>query len=115
MIYFLAMLQAVPAVAVTAPTEQDDIVVLGRRLQQVEVHMNLSRRGELLRCQVSKSVGDPALDRFWCDAGQACAQEIGRRRSAMQACMEGRKEEFLKMLAASRAAHSEEAHPNAQN
>ena len=117
MIYLMAMLQAVPAVAITAPVPQDDIVVLGRRLQQVRVHMNLNRRGELLRCEVSKSVGDPALDRFWCDAGQACAQEIGRggKRRAMQACMEGRREEFLKMLAATRAAHSKEAHSNAQN
>ena len=116
MILLIAMLQAAAAVAAAAPAPSpEDIVILGRRLQQVQVHMDISRKGELRRCEVTKSVGDPALDRFWCDAGRACAQEVGRKRSALQTCMEARKDEFLDALAASRAAHSQEAHPNAQN
>ncbi len=103
MILALALLATIQQVPTVAPDTADDIVVLGQRLQDVGVRMKIDRKGRLRACAVTKSVGDADLDRFWCDAGVACAATKPRDAAALTACVEGRRGEFLERLAQVRA------------
>jgi hypothetical protein len=103
MILALAFLVAVQQVPTLMPNASDDIVVLGKRLQEVGVRMKIDRKGRLRSCAVTKSVGDADLDRFWCDAGVACAATRPKDAAALTACVEGRRGEFLERLTQVRA------------
>jgi hypothetical protein len=103
MILALALLAGLQQAPTATPDTSDDIVVLGKRLQEVGVRMKVDRKGRLRACSVTKSVGDADLDRFWCDAGVACAATKPKDAAALTACVEGRRGEFLERLARMRA------------
>ena len=102
MLLALALQAAASGTQVAEPVE--DIVVLGERLKRVGVSMKIDRKGRLRACQVTRSVGDPELDRFWCEAGVACAATKPKDAAALTACVEGRKEEYLERVFALRSA-----------
>jgi hypothetical protein len=106
-ILLAVVLQIVTAQSAAPPVQEtvEDIVVLGERLKQVQVRMKVDGKGRLRACQVTRSVGDAALDRFWCDAGVSCAATKPKDAAALTACVEGRKDEFLERLAAARSAN----------
>ncbi|MES2059195.1 MAG: hypothetical protein V4564_24860 [Pseudomonadota bacterium] len=103
MIVVLTLAAALQQIPAAAPDTSDDIVVLGKRLQEVGVRMKIDRKGRLRTCSVTKSVDDADLDRFWCDAGVACAATRPKDAAALTACVEGRRGEFLERLAQVRA------------
>ncbi|WCM25148.1 hypothetical protein NDN01_13805 [Sphingomonas sp. QA11] len=101
MMLALALQLAGPAAPPEEPIE--DIVVLGQRLKRVGVSMKIDRKGRLRVCRVTHSVGDAELDRFWCDAGVACAATRPKDAAALTACIEARKDEYLERVIAMRS------------
>ena len=96
----LAFVQAGPAVPpppVSNP-RATEMSIAASRLRQVEFGVTLDRKGRVKDCRITKSVGDPAFDGFWCDATHACSDEGQISADAMKACLKTREEEFLAAL-----------------
>jgi hypothetical protein len=77
------------------PTEED-IVVTGRRMNQVRIAAGINRVTGKTRCRVTVSSGDPAIDREMCEIAKACGQVQPRKRDVIEACIGSRKERFLR-------------------
>ena len=85
----LALLQAAPA--------QDDIVVIGRRLQAITVSMGRDASGKFT-CDLSRSTGNASLDNRLCKASAACARKAGADAEAVKACVTASKPMLLAQL-----------------
>jgi hypothetical protein len=99
MIYLAALALAQPAGPPPLPTEQE-IVVTGRRMNQVQIAAGVNRMTGKTRCRVTVSSGDPAIDREMCDIARACAMVKPRKRAVIEACIAARKERFLRTYVA---------------
>jgi hypothetical protein len=95
MIALLTLTLAQTAVVLPLPTEQD-IVVTGRRMNQVRIAAGINRLTGKTRCRVTVSSGDPAVDREMCEIAKACGQVKPRKRDVIEACISSRKEHFLR-------------------
>ncbi|HEX8512129.1 MAG TPA: hypothetical protein VF688_03390 [Allosphingosinicella sp.] len=89
----LAALQTAPAPEL--PTDEE-IVVTGRRMSQVQIAAGVNRMTGKTRCRVTVSSGDPAIDREICEIAKACGQVKPRNRDLIEACIGGRKARFLR-------------------
>lgn len=96
----LALIQTGPAIPPPPASNPraDDVVITAHKLRNVEFGITLDRKGRVKDCRVTKGVGDPAFDGFWCDAAHACSDEGHTSTSAMKACLETREEKFLAAL-----------------
>lgn len=96
----LALVQAGPAIPPPPASNPraDEVTITARKLRQVEYGVTLDRKGRIKDCRVTKGVGDPAFDGFWCQAAYACSDEGHVSTDAMKACLKTREEEFLAAL-----------------
>jgi hypothetical protein len=95
MIALLAITLAQTAAAPPLPTEED-IVVTGRRMNQVQIAAGINRMTGKTRCRVTVSSGDPMIDREMCEIAKACGQVKPRKRDVIEECISGRKARFLR-------------------
>jgi hypothetical protein len=77
------------------PTEQE-IVVTGRRWNQVQYAAGVNRMNGKTRCRITVSSGDPTIDRQVCEIAKACGMVKPRKRELIEACVEDRKQRFLR-------------------
>jgi hypothetical protein len=75
---------------------EEDIVVTGRRMNQVQIAAGINRLTGKTRCRVTVSSGDPAIDREMCEIAKACGQVKPRKRDLIEACISARKSKFLR-------------------
>jgi hypothetical protein len=99
MIATLLLLAAHGASPPPLPTEQE-IVVTGRRMSQVQIAAGVNRMTGKTRCRITVSSGDPAIDREVCEIAKACGLVKPRKRSLIEACISARKEQFLRTYVA---------------
>jgi hypothetical protein len=90
----------VQAATPTLPTEQE-IVVTGRRMSEVQYAAGVNRMTGKTRCRITVSSGDPAIDREVCEIAKACGMVKPRKRALIEACVAARKEQFLRTYVAS--------------
>ncbi|HEX8222292.1 MAG TPA: hypothetical protein VF605_00590 [Allosphingosinicella sp.] len=81
------------------PTEQE-IVVTGRRMGQVQIAAGVNRMTGKTRCRVTVSSGDPVIDREVCEIAKACGMVKPRKRALIEACVRERKDRFLRTYVA---------------
>ncbi len=96
--------------AVTAPTgsveqpppaNDEDIVVLARRMQFIEVDIRAPRRNGLLvlrSCRVTNGSGNAEMDAVPCTIAQECMADTPPNRRALQNCVEERSQPRLDQL-----------------
>ncbi len=89
------LLLATQGAAPPLPSEQE-IVVTGRRMNQVQIAAGINRMTGKTRCRVTVSSGDPAIDREMCEIAKACGQVKPRKRDVIEACIGARKANFLR-------------------
>jgi hypothetical protein len=95
------------AAPVVAPPVQDadEIVVLARKLQTVQLKMALSRKQGIFRaksCAIKQSTGDAEIDPIPCGAAQLCSTLNLTTQDAFVACVKTRGREAIAALAARR-------------
>jgi hypothetical protein len=95
MIAPLLLLAAQGASPPALPTEQE-IVITGRRMRQVQIAAGINRMTGKTRCRVTVSSGDPAIDREMCEIAKACGQVKPRKRDVIESCISTRKAQFLR-------------------
>ncbi|MCW3848006.1 hypothetical protein OF829_12220 [Sphingomonas sp. LB-2] len=83
----LVAVQDVPA----PPPEETDIVVIGKRLDQVEVRVGRDPRGKFT-CALNQSSGRLRLDAALCQTAARCVRVKARD---VHACVNGHKPELL--------------------
>lgn len=91
----LAIAQAAP---LPPPASEQDIVVVARKLQLIEVDMKALKRGGFVmldRCRVTKPSGHAELDAIPCGVAQECANDKLATRKALVACVEERSQRGL--------------------
>lgn len=88
-------LAAAPEASPSLPTEQE-IVVTGRRWNRVQYAAGVNRMTGKTRCRVTVSSGDPVIDRQVCEIAKACGMVRPRKRELIEACVEDRKQRFLR-------------------
>lgn len=93
------ILMSVQAAVPELPTEQE-IVVTGRRMSQVQIAAGVNRMTGKTRCRVTVSSGDPAIDREVCEIAKACGMVKPRKRALIEACISDRRERFLRTYVA---------------
>jgi hypothetical protein len=93
------ILMSVQSAVPELPTEQE-IVVTGRRMSQVQIAAGVNRMTGKTRCRVTVSSGDPGIDREVCEIAKACGLVKPRKRSVIEACIGTRKERFLRTYVA---------------
>lgn len=99
----LVLLQAVMAQPPSAvPEQEDDIVVMGRRLGRLRIDYRLDAGGQISACRVARSSGDPGIDRIGCGALRACAAGQPVVRGVLRSCVLRSRRELLTALAAAR-------------
>ena len=108
----LLLLAAAPAPASEADNE---ILVLARKMQMIEVDIKAPRRkGALVieRCRVTKGSDDPELDAIPCDMAHQCMANAAppTTRRALSNCVEAQSQVRLDAIAAERRA-AREAQP----
>jgi hypothetical protein len=96
----LALTQTGPAIPPPPASNPraNEMTIAARKLHEVEFGVTLDRKGRVKDCRVSKGIGDPAFDGFWCEAAHACSDEGQISTDAMKACLKTREEEFLAAL-----------------
>jgi len=86
-----ALLQAAPA--------DDEIVVMGRRLQALSVILSRDAKGKFA-CGLSASSGSPAVDAQLCKTAAKCAKQGKVAADTMRTCIDARKPAILEEFAA---------------
>jgi hypothetical protein len=99
MIAALLLLAAQGASQMPLPTEQE-IVVTGRRMSQVQIAAGVNRMTGKTRCRITGSSGDPVIDREVCEIAKACGLVKPRKRALIEACIAARKAQFLRTYVA---------------
>ena len=102
----ILLLAAAPAPSAAAESE---IVVLGRKLQMLEVDVRARKRGgklEIYRCRVTRGSGDPEVDAIPCGTAHQCLAGASppTTRKALGTCIEALSNERLDGIAAQRRA-----------
>jgi hypothetical protein len=90
----LAAWQNAPQEAVGVP---DEIVVLGTKMKSISWDFRFDRRGNLKKCTITRSSGDPELDALVCEATRRCAPHRYKTKSFFS-CIDSRKRELLEAL-----------------
>jgi len=83
----LAMIQDAPPIV----GEETDIVVIGHRLDRIQVAVGRDDRGKFT-CELSLSSGRDRLDALLCRTAAAC---VRHKAADVQACVNARKPELL--------------------
>lgn len=90
------ILPAILAQAAPGLPPEQEIVVTGRRMSQVQYAAGVNRMTGKTRCRISVSSGDPVIDREVCEIARACGLVKPRKRALIEACIAARKERFLR-------------------
>jgi hypothetical protein len=49
-----------------------------------------------MKCRVAQSSGSPRIDAYVCDVAKYCAKSSGKTRPAIEQCIAGQKQAYLK-------------------
>ena len=90
LIALAALAQATPA---PSPLEAD-ILVIGRRLDQLSVVVGKDARGKFT-CSLSETSGNAGLDRNLCKSAAKCVKDGARDQAGVSACIDRRKPALL--------------------
>lgn len=100
MIAALLLLAAQPAAAAAEPASaENDIVVIGRRVQKIKFRLKTDKSGKAV-CRIKRSSGDPDIDGLACDAARSCMRSSTEE--AMVACLTPRLNQIPAQIAARR-------------
>ena len=80
--------QVAPPAAV--PSVEQEIVVIAQRLRNVRFKMKRDRRTRVGSCRISRSSGDPAIDRLVCDAAVTCMGTAKVQGAVFYSCLTDR-------------------------
>jgi hypothetical protein len=82
--------------------EPEEIVVLARKLQSVQLRMSLSKKQGIYRaksCAIRKSTGDAEIDPIPCEAARQCSTLGLTTQASFVACVKSRGREQIAVLA----------------
>ena len=85
-----------------APSAEDPIVITSSRLDRVRFNLSISRLTGRMKCTVTRSSGDPAIDAYMCEVGKYCARTSRKTRAAIEQCIAEQKKAYLARFAAER-------------
>ena len=95
-----------------APPAEEEIVVIARKMRQIEVDIKLGRKGGLVSlraCRITRGSGRAELDLVPCEMAQICLADGVTARKALVQCVETRSEARADaILAAWRASAGEQ-------
>jgi hypothetical protein len=95
--------QPAPAADVQPGAMENDIVVIGQRVRKLKFRIKLDKAGRVA-CRITRSSGDPEIDRLACDAARPCVRPDTVTKAAMTACLEPRWAELPARIAERRRA-----------
>jgi hypothetical protein len=78
-----------------APSEQDEIVVMARKLDKLKIRFGGGRKNGVIvvkSCKVKQSSGDPEVDLVGCNAVNYCATQQINKNSVFNKCVKTRAE-----------------------
>jgi hypothetical protein len=104
MFLLLADAQAMPATGVIDSEQSQEIVVIGRRARGVRWDWRVNKLGQLTKCKITKSSGDPEIDQIGCEATRQCAASGLRKKRQMEACIVSARRQLIIALAERRGA-----------
>ena len=81
-----------------------EIQDLSNKLANGYFNTKMDKQGKVLKCEVTRSTGDPDLDRAFCETFHACAAESAGNTRAAGQCMNRKQDEVFARIAAERAA-----------
>ena len=87
-----------------ANVSSSEILDLSNKLARGYFETKVDKQGKVLKCDVTRSSGDPDLDRAFCETFRACAAESAGNMRAAGHCMNRKQYEVLARIAAERAA-----------
>jgi hypothetical protein len=76
------------------PAVEDEIVVIGRRLEQASVNVSKDKQGRFY-CSMSVSSGNVKLDETLCRAAAKCVMKGASNSDAVRACIDKKKPKLL--------------------
>lgn len=95
----MALALALGAAGSAPVAEEDEIVVLARRLEQVAVVVSRDPQGRM-QCGVSPSSGNLKIDSRLCETAARCVRKGAADNAAVKACIDKRKPDLLREFAA---------------
>lgn len=109
MIAAMLLVAAQPGVAAQAPPAVggNDIVVIGRKVRKLKFRIKLDKAGKVA-CRITRSSGDPEIDRLACDTARPCVRPDIVTKAAMEACLGPRWAQLPAQIAEGRRARSVE-------
>jgi hypothetical protein len=102
----LAALALAAAPEASPPPPENDILIIGERVRKIKFRIKLDKAGQVA-CRITRSSGDPEIDRLACDAARPCVRPDIVTKAAMQACLEPRWANLPAQIAARRRMRSE--------
>jgi hypothetical protein len=104
MLLLIADPQAAPSTGVTDSEQNQEIVVIGRRARGVRWDWRVNKAGQLTKCRITRSSGDPEIDQIGCEATRQCAASGIRNKRPMEACIVPLRRQLIIALAERRVA-----------
>lgn len=104
--FLLATAAPVVASPQVPPAENEDIVVLGRKLSTLRIHFSPSRKEGVFAakgCKVIRSTGDPEIDTIGCAATTHCSTPGLATQALFVACIKSWGHEQIAALAERRS------------
>jgi hypothetical protein len=95
MISAAVVLMALQAAAPAQAPTPEEIVVTANRHSRVQYGMSVNRLTGATKCRISRSSGDPVVDRQVCEIPRSCARTSPKKRNAIEGCIEARKQQFV--------------------
>jgi len=103
--FFLSL--ALQAATLQPSRDEAEIVVLARKLRQIQVDMKLGKQAgkmALLRCRITRASGEAELDAIPCDVAQQCIAEEPTTRKQLEKCVEAKSNLRIDAILAARRA-----------
>ena len=101
----LALLLLLHPVAASAGQDDQDILVIARKLRRINVNMKLVKWDGamvLRRCEVTRASGEAELDAIPCAIAEACVAEGVNTRKQLVACVEDKSNRRINAIIAAR-------------
>jgi hypothetical protein len=102
----LAAAQPALAADVQPSPAENDIVIIGQKVRKIKFRIKLDKRGRTV-CRITRSSGDPEIDRLACDTARPCVRPDIVTKAAMTACLEPRWAQLPARIAERRRMRSE--------
>lgn len=103
----LVLLFALQSAMEPASGDDPEIVVIARKMRQIEVDMKLGRHDgslALLRCRVTRPSGEAELDAIPCEVAQQCMAQAPSNKKQLVGCVENMSNRRIDAIVAARRA-----------